>query len=561
MGALSSSPVNIRRQFCGPEEIVKTAKTKPSRDHYVLAFNETVSLTDEVAYQANVAALTKAVQNNSKDLANRVCSIDRIKTDLRAKPHFQKKTELEITQEAVKRYLDIPKNLEGKHGRTAVDVVIAIDDQDLQSWTNPVTVVEKYSDLCEEHLKRRVDNFILQLITAFNTQLHYEIGPTQDQGESAKALYVEYKGKLYFVCKRNAAHSSTFPCLIAYDKNEWKAYVEGTAPKPRGIYYLQKSDIYKSANSTMNLPDSINKADIDVDGVHHDSEFNEKALELVNNVSDGMTTLKQAVIEFLDSLKTITEEEEETEQRLDVKKALAIYLQKINTIQADFLQNPDGWIFSQMNLLVDQAKTTNELSAVMLQIRASAIKRNMRAQSNIMHKVDALGKSLLREVMGGRKKAPPNFKSAFHSVILDNMRTIENRQKLSKLFALNFPTIGRQKTQIENTKKLIEAANKKTQVNRIQSLAIEIGNDMRSMLSDEMNHRGDSMRKLRNGKRWSQTKLGDELRKRYPQEFSSQPTISRTERGERYMSRTLAKELSETFEVPLELLLPQFFYV
>lgn len=561
MGALSS-PVNIRRQFHGPEEIVKTPGAKPSRDHYTLAFNETVSLADEVAYKANIAALTDAVQKNSQHLAKRVSLIDVIKTDLRAKPQFQNKSELEITQEAVKRYVDIPKNLEGKNGRTAIDVVIAQNKQDLQSWIDPVTVVEKYSELCEEHLTRRIDNFILQLITAFHTELHYEIGPTQDQGESAKSLYVEYKGKLYFVCKRNAAHSSTFPCLIAYDKNEWKAFLEGKAPKPKGIYYLQKSDIYKGANATMNLPASVNKADIKVDGVHHDSEFNEEALELVNKVSFGTITLKQAVTEFLDSLKTITEEEEKTEQRPDVKKALTIYLQKIKTIQADFLQNPDGWIFLQMNLLIDQEKTTNELSAVMLQIRASAIKRNMRAQSNIMHKVDALGKSILREVMKGRKKAPPNFKEAYHSVVLDNMRTIENRQKLSTLFALTFPTMnGRQKTQIANTKKLIEDANKKTQVNRIQSLAIEIGNDMRTMQSDEMNHRGDSMRKLRRGKKWTQIMLGSELRKRYPQEFSSQPTISRTERGERYMSRTLAKELSETFEVPVELLLPQFFYV
>ncbi|MBA2368044.1 MAG: hypothetical protein H0V82_03360 [Candidatus Protochlamydia sp.] len=142
------------------------------------------------------------------------------------------------------------------------------------------------------------------------------------------------------------------------------------------------------------------------------------------------------------------------------------------------------------------------------------------------------------------------------------MRSEVDRKWLRPLFALNDPEkVGTRRVGIEKSKEVISAAGMLGNVDRISELARTLSVDMRILRNEENAHRGDAMKALRNGKSWTQAQLGNELRSLYAQQPSSQPTICRTEKGERIMSNVLAAQLSETFEIPKELLLPQVFFV
>ncbi|HEY5259910.1 MAG TPA: hypothetical protein VIJ46_04610, partial [Rhabdochlamydiaceae bacterium] len=90
----------------------------------------------------------------------------------------------------------------------------------------PEVVVEDYEEMIIEHVERRVLFFFQQLIAVYKTKLHFESVGAADQAKSATAVSVKVKGSIQELTKRQAAHSSTNPRLIAYDSRAWKKYKE-----------------------------------------------------------------------------------------------------------------------------------------------------------------------------------------------------------------------------------------------------------------------------------------------------------------------------------------------
>lgn len=566
--------VNIHARFYGPcEEEVH------GRDKYKLAFNETCSLADEAVYKANVDALVAGIKEEKPRsfLEERLEVINPVKIKL--ENEFGKKQEAETGKkltkkqlkkieeqainEAVKRYVDNPKNLVKKEEKK--DVVIVSDRKELKEWKDRETFVEKYEQEIEEHLERRLDNFLLQILCCYGTRLHFKRGPTQDQGESAKTLYADFKGKLIEIGPRNAAHSSTLPCLRAYDGKAWNRYKEEKKTKsnpvrPQGIYYLIHSDLYKGSNSTIHLPKDVNLADKAIDD-EDKGNLRKIAVNILNQSASGKITVKKAMEEFINHITTIVKGKKRGAKSPGVKKALQIYYDKMRTIQEDFQTQGDEYIFQQINLLIAHEETSSQMKSKMIRIRAEALKRNMRGQAEIMDKVNALALTILEEIKEVRKKDPPNFHEAFASLLIESMRCEKDRERMTKLFALINPEkYGTRKAIISATKEMIKNYAFDNRVNRIKKLARTLSEEMSTLREEEEDHRGDSMRTLRAGKNWTQKKLGSELRKNYPEQPASQATICRTELGYRAMPTHLAKALSETFDVPEELLLPQFFF-
>lgn len=566
------SPVNIETKFFGPEEKVKIhGQKKEPRSSYSYAFNETASLTDSVAYDANVAALVQAIESKPQWMQKHIQVIEQIRNQLKVDPTQVGKTDLQLKIEAVKRYVDNPKNVESKNDKkTACDLVFALSQTEVNAWIDPEKVAQKYSPTIQEHFTRRVDLFLMQLVGCYGTRLHFEVGPTQHQAESSKSLYVEFNGTKQKVCKRgpkqathNAAHSSTFPCLVAYDQEKWNAHKNGGTAKPKGIYFLQNSDLYKGTNSTCNLPRFVNDADIAVDGATHQSPFSNNALEVINQVSQGSITLYEAMKGFLESLEIEIRGKKRIAQDPGVKASLQVYYDEVKALSQEFESNPNEWIFTKIDLLIDHEETTNRMRAAMLKIRSEAIRQNMRSQTELMNKINLLSTQILKEIRQTKKSnAPAYYEEAFKLLLIDKTGTELNRQRLTKLFALVDPEkVGTRKAGIQKSKEVIAAAAMLRNVDRIKELASTLSADMRTLRTEETNHRGDAMRALRNGRAWTQVKLGRELRQRYPLQPSSQSTICRTERGYRIMSDQLAGQLSETFDIPKELLLPQVFFV
>lgn len=560
--------VDINAKFYGPP-----ANPLAKRDnHYKHRFSETVSLSDEIVYQSNIAILKKVASSNAPpppSFAKRVQRIQRVKAQIQMQT--PEKTQEALLSEAVKRVIETDPMLKD-------DNLVLVENQtELDEWLNPRTLAKKYTTLIDEHLRRRANNFLYQLANCFGTKLHFEVGKTQDQGESAKLLKADLDNEEIDVCTRNAAHSSTFPCLIAYDETEWNLFKNGGV-RPQGIDYLKGSDLYKSENSTIAMPLSINQADIRIDGTHHNSVFSCAALNLLNQVSNGTATPLNAMKDFFESLtaeinkqieavqkdiiaqlkkarRGLTLKESKTlENYRGAQKALEIYALKVIEIQNEFISDPNEWIFAHLDLMINQQQG-GALLATMLRLRCEALKRNMRGQAEILSKINILAEEVLTSIK--MQKSPPHFHESFKAVLIDSMRTDNDKKRMKQLFALNGSPRG--DTNLDVTKAKIIADRNLLQ--KIESLARTISQDMRSMKKEEENHRGDSMRKLRESRGWTQLILGEKLRQLYPFQPSSTSTIGRTERAERPMSNVLAQQLSETFDVPKELLLPQFFFV
>jgi metal-responsive CopG/Arc/MetJ family transcriptional regulator len=563
------TPIDINSKYYGPQEKEKIKGEKAPREKYGYAFNETNSLIDLVAYKANIEALTAvmSMEKPPQSLKGRVRDIREIKEKLADDPAYENKSKRKLIEEAVKRYVDNPKNLQDKTvKKTTFDIVIATTEKERDLWLNPVALTDKYSPGIREHLHRRVDLYLMQLLNCYGTRLHFEIGSTQHQAESSHSLYVEYNGEVDKVCKKgpthNAAHSSTFPCLVAYDEEEWEQYKDGEIDKPTGTYFLQNSDLYKATNSTCSLLRSVNQADLAVDGNEHDSPFSNQALNFINQVSKGDMSVKTAMKNFLKTLETDLPGKIRVAKDPAVKAALHIYQNELEEISKEFNEDRETWIFSKADLIVDHEEISNTLRATMLRLRTDSIKRNMQGQTELISKVDALAKTILAEMTANDKSAPNYFKEAFHLAVIDAMRTDEDRKRIAKVFSLANPNVvGTRKVAMGNTQTKIEAAALVGQTKRIEKLAKTLSKDMRSLRTEEVLHRGDAMRALRAAKKWTQETLGSKLQKKFPTQFSSQPTMCRTERGERIMTNKLAQQLSSIFEVPKELLLPQVFFI
>lgn len=579
------TPVNILATYYGPQE--DEVQTGKGRNMYRYAFNETASLIDLVAYQTNVQALITAMRTSPKSLQGRVQEIQNIYDELDQDPAHDEKTVQELVEEAVKRYVDDPKNLEAKTpakqtakgapSTTPCDLVIALTKEELDVWLDPVAVInQKYEPAIREHFQRRVDLFLMQLLNCNGTHLHFEVGPTQHQAQSSKSLYVQFMGEKHKVCERgpeqpthDAAHSSTFPCLIAYDNEEWEKYEKDDKNKPMGIYFLQHSDLYKATNSTCNLPRLVNHADIAVDGRKHNSDFSNRALLYINQVSKGEMSIKSALPKFLEALRIQINGQIRVAKDLGVKAALCIYQDELEAVEKEFTSDDqETWILSKADVLTNREQSTNGLRAQMLRLRSQAILRNMRGQTALMADVNKLAQKILKEIKQRKQtkqekepKAPNYFSEAFRLCIIDAMTNDEDKIRMKKIFSLNVPeAIKTRKTGIDNTKQEIKEAAVINSIDRIKNLAKKLSLHMHALRTEEMLHRGDAMRALRVGRKWSQEKLGRRLERRFPSQFSSQSTMSRTERGERLMDNELARQLSETFRVPKELLLPQVFF-
>ena len=100
----------------------------------------------------------------------------------------------------------------------------------LKILPTPEEVIQKYRSSIGIHIERRISFFFQQLAACYKTRLHFEIGDTLDQGASPDRIVLIDEAKKTLNFQRNAAHSSTIPCLIGYDYKKWQFYLLKIAP-------------------------------------------------------------------------------------------------------------------------------------------------------------------------------------------------------------------------------------------------------------------------------------------------------------------------------------------
>lgn len=149
-------------------------------------------------------------------------------------------------------------------------------DDTLASKPSNVEIVDHYKKMIKMHIERRIESFLLQCAITHNTLFYYEEGPTRTQGESPDSLKLKIGKKITPIVARHAAHSSTIPCLIAYDAIGYQKFTAGKKSKPKGAIFLAYTDYDRIQGRTENMPSWINLADREIDEMRTDSHLRKK---------------------------------------------------------------------------------------------------------------------------------------------------------------------------------------------------------------------------------------------------------------------------------------------
>lgn len=482
-----------------------------SRDHYSHEMTETCSLTDRVyqdkSSQIKITALDAAT-------GTRISVADYLHVNLKA---VVKKEPLEV-------------------------------------------VVEDYEEMITEHVERRVLFFFQQLIAVYKTKLYFESVGASDQAVPAAAVFVKVNGSTQELTKRQAAHSSTHPRLIAYDNQAWKKHKEQGDPKPEGFVFLKGTDYYRTQNATMNMPKPINDADREIDEKTASSKLREKSAILVNKASQGELTPDQGILEFC---KEALVEVRAGKARLiaankdpAVQKVLSKYEDNLIVIMQQ-IQGDASFLENFLNIKFGDgldAKSTG----VLLKIRYAAIRNLNIKQAELVQKVDAVRKIVLTAVSHGRK--PDYFDLAFRATVIEQTHTNEDRQRLEKLFNFSPDHFAAQNNATAVAKYTKTKGLLAPHLQDINFVAREILQDMRRLRTEESYQRAQITKDLREMKGWIQRRLGDEVKKQFPDAAASQSTISRIESCKKLVTPQIAGELSQVFGVDSGLFMPHFFY-
>lgn len=419
--------------------------------------------------------------------------------------------------------------------------------------------IATYEEMIIDHIERRVAVLFQQIVISYKTFLHFEIGKTQHQAESAKTLTIkDHLGKKNVLCKRNAAHSSTLPCIIAYENQAWESHVNDGTPKPEGFVYVKGGDVYRNANSTLNMPRAVNEADIEIDGEQGKGLARDFAINLLNDSAKGKIEPDIGIRNFLDSVIDITQQKAASTKRGEgVKKALEIFVQAFTDIKTR-IENDSEALDQLLGVQVNEEHHNTPIQKKIYHLRYKAIRDNQFAQTAMITKINSVRDRVLQVV--GPKRKPTYFDEAFRQVLCEQMRLKSDKKRIYKLF--NNPqdhylrATQARTARFESTKaKIVQ-----NQLNPIKVLANELGSDLRNLKRDEVLRRGLVTRELRNSMNLTQSELAKKIKNVYPTTAASQPTISRIENNIKLVNKVYAEQLSDVFDVDPALLIPSFFY-
>ncbi|NGX45627.1 MAG: hypothetical protein K940chlam2_00783 [Chlamydiae bacterium] len=429
---------------------------------------------------------------------------------------------------------------------------------------DPQAVVREYRPMIKEHVERRVLFFFQQLIVCYQTKLHFENVGAKDQGKSPTAIVLNVNGQQEKFQVRQAAHSSTSPCLVAYDQAQWQAFQAGAAPKPQGFVFLKNTDYYRTMNATMNMPKCVNDADREIDEKRRESLLRTKAEGILNRAAQGVVTPEQALNEFIQEALV---EVANGRQRLvalqtdPLVQEVLVYYERYLTKFQGIIRDDPNFLEKSLSLKIGDETQSEQSKRVILRMRYAAVRNCQIQQSALIQKIEGVKKPILaalRAANGNRK--PDNFDAAFKAHLVSCARSVENRQRLEKLLNFSTANFEAQVQRAARTKYLATKGLLTPHAVQIDFIAKDVLDDMRHLRTQEMYDRGQVVKELRVMKGWIQVELGRQVKQLFPQAAASQATISRIENKGKLVTRQIAAEFSRVFGVDSGLFMPNFYY-
>ena len=214
---------------------------------------------------------------------------------------------------------------------------LTVKKEALKIIQDPVQLAQSYQDLIQHHVALRTALFFQQAVVCYNTPFHYAIAKTTGQFFEAPTLKVRANNanKTNANVRYQAAHSSTIPGLKACLRIQHQQHQNG-GPAPHYFSFLKESYLENLDNSTVGLPDFVNKIDTLIDG--HSGNFalfRGKSIDLINQVAQAHLTPTAAMRQFLDHLrqKLIDRPQHSKSMTPEKKKVVALYIEQVDQMR------------------------------------------------------------------------------------------------------------------------------------------------------------------------------------------------------------------------------------
>lgn len=439
------------------------------------------------------------------------------------------------------------------------DLPIKFDTSQKEYFSQRDRVIIDKSELIEDHLDRRVQLFFQQAIMCYNTPFIYEAEGAEDQYGLGRSIDLG-NNKQH---RTQAAHSSTFPCLYAFPKDN-----DGKKIQDKKFVFLKYSDFYKKQNSTIELPIEVNQTDTQIDGKSCEHKLRTKALKIINMVALGKITPEKATNLFVKTLQkrlfTMLSNQEEKRYH----QILDIYSRRLTEIQKGINENAN--YFDQI-LDLNLPGEEDLLRQVVYAKRYKMLQTAAFIESKISKKIFEYQKNILK----CRSKSLKSVDYRLRYVLLKN---ISNSQSFffERLFCCSLNqlkvNITKSEDQLRRRENTIENFYMKNK-NSINNLINEINELRKELECLEFQYRADLFKGLRTDyKKWTQKKFVNCFKFFFPNETMSQSMVSRFENPIRnktnrnystpinqrlkLMDLEKAQKIAKTFEVDAGIFAP-----
>ncbi|NGX61001.1 MAG: hypothetical protein K940chlam9_00479 [Chlamydiae bacterium] len=418
-----------------------------------------------------------------------------------------------------------------------------------------------YMPMLEQHIERRIAFFFQQLIVCYKTGLHFEIGGTGDQQGGATSLYIlNQQGQKQKVLDRQAAHSSTIPSLIAYDKAQWDYHRQHNTPKPQGFLFLNHSETFRNSNATMEMMTEINQTDSAIDGKEASNLLRTKALAILNRASKGEIDPEEGLFLFMQEAQgVIAGKRMQRTIKNETKTILSHFHRVIQETKTNLETNP-ATFDRLIGVAASNLRGNQTLFKKACEIRYEAIQKSQMGQSKLIERINTVSTQVLQQCAGRRTD---HFAYAFRAVLIESMPTQETKRSVETLYAYPHEDalFGLRRTTnrlngLARTEQLIRT----NALPLIRNLATELKLELYRLQREEILRRGEITRTLRNAHGWTQPTLANKIKASYPAFAASQPTISRIENNIKLIDPTYATGLSRVMQVDPGLFMPMFYY-
>ncbi len=427
-------------------------------------------------------------------------------------------------------------------------------------YTTPEGIVDLNKKGISIAVDKRVALFFQQAILCYGMSgFTFSARGADDQIGTSPGMKFASSKSSFTMHKREAAHSSTVPTLIAHAKD---------GSTPNGFVFLKGGSSYYQHNATIGMHECVNGADELIDGKGQDHKLRDTAVKILNRVAQGLDPV-QATKEFC---RSFDKEVLSTSARLkqDDKRRFVLerYHEKIKKIQQ---AATDSVLFDRLIGVSVNPENPNEHV-----LREAVYKKRY----DVIRLQEIVESRIGKRIADVKEKMDSHDRFLLEHMLLSTFSTTSERKILEKLF-------GKTVAFFENEIQPVPSALKgfRTQVQNLNQkylkeldvLRRDLRSDFRKLSSAEYSYRAGVFKDLRTKvNHWTQ----EEFRENYRQTTGasvSQAWVSRMEQlshlpkknpGEyatpitqrrRYVTLEDAKRCAATFGVDAGIFLPSLF--